>query len=151
MGLSDYSSMEQEIRDAPEMKVLPRGREVQARIISVNTGISDKNGARWYSPLVDVPEDPYVKEFNFFMWDPLDSAKLDPKQAARNRDQFNRFTKCFKIDLSKPFSWEDDLPGKLGWIITGIQHDDEYGDKNTVSKFVTGPQASPGKAANSDY
>ena len=54
MSLSDYSSMEQEIRNAPEPKVLPKGSEVKARIISVNTGVSEKQksyGARWYMPV----------------------------------------------------------------------------------------------------
>ena len=94
MSLSDYSSMEQEIRNAPEPKVLPKGSEVKARIISVNTGVSEKQksyGARWYMPLFDVPDDPIVKEFNTFIWDPLDHGKIDPKQAARNADIFNKF------------------------------------------------------------
>lgn len=143
MSLSDYSSMEQEIRNAPEPKVLPKGSEVKARIISVNTGVSEKQksyGARWYMPLFDVPDDPMVKEFNTFIWDPLDHGKIDPKQAARNADIFNKFTRCFKIDLSKPFSWTDDLPNKTGWVILGQVDDPQYGLKNTISSYVTGPR-----------
>jgi len=155
MGLSDYSSMEQEIRSTPEMKTLPRGAETKVRIVSVNSGISDKDGsqgARWFMPTFDCPDDPYVKEFNTFMWDPLTYNNIaDPKKVARSKDQFNRFTKCFKIDLSKPFSWEDDLPGKIGWIIVGVQSDDQYGDKNTVSKFVIGPQGAPAATKGTDY
>lgn len=151
MSLTDYSSMEGEIRNAPEPKILPKGKEVKVRIIQVRSGISEKeasNGARWYSPVMDVPDDPMVKEFNTFLWDPLTQDKLsDPKQKARNLDTFKKFIQCFKIDLSKPFDWETDLVGKTGWIITGIQTDDQYGDKNTVSKYVTGPAGAPGKSA----
>lgn len=150
MGLTDYSDMEGEIKNAPEPKILPKGKEVKARIVSVRTGVSDKNGATWYTPVLDIPDDPMVKEFSFFIWDPKDGDKIDPKQKARNLDQFNKFTKCFGIDLSKPFDWESDLAGKKGWVITGIQSDAQYGDKNTVSKFVTGPAGKPGQAADED-
>ncbi len=43
MSMSDYSDMEQEIREAPEPTILQAGTEIKARIITVNSGISDKN------------------------------------------------------------------------------------------------------------
>ncbi len=137
MSLTDYSDMEDEIKDAPEPKVLPRGTEVKARIISVRTGISDKNDCRWYQPVFDVPGDAMVVEFNDFMWE-LDRDKLDDKQFAKAMDRFRNFAAAFNIDYSRPFSWEDDLNGKEGWIILGFKKDDEFGDKNTVNKYVLG-------------
>jgi len=136
MSLVDYTDLEKEITDAPEPKVLPRGTEVKARIINVREGISDKNGARWYQPVFDVPDDPMVIEFNDFFWDLADRDKLDPKQAQRALYQFKQFASAFGIDYSKPFSWTDDLVGLEGWLIVGVRKDDEYGDKNTVSKYV---------------
>lgn len=141
MSLTDYSDLEKEIEDAPEPKTLPRGAEVKARIITVREGISDKNGAQWYSPVFDVPSDPMVIEFNSFFWDLADRDKLDAKQAQRSLYQFQKFAECFGLDYSRPFSWEDDLPGLEGWIILGVRKSDEWGDQNTVSKYVTGPKS----------
>lgn len=140
MSLTDYSDLEKEIDDAPEPKVLPRGSEVFARIITVNEGISDKNGAQWYMPIFDVPNDPMVIEFNDFMWDLADRDKLDPKAAQRAVYKFQKFAQAMNLDYSRPFSWTDDLIGLEGWVILGIQKSDEYGDKNTVSKYVSGPK-----------
>ena len=136
MALTDYSDLEQEIKDAPEPKVLPAGSEVKARIINVRSGISDKNDARWYSPVFDVPDDPMVVEFNAFFWELADREKLTPKEVQRGIYQFGRFAECFGIDYSRPFSWEDDLNGLEGWVILGLKKSEEYGDQNIIKKFV---------------
>ena len=135
MSLTDYSDLEQEIKDAPEPKILPVGSEVKARIISVRSGTSDKNDCVWYQPVFDVPDDPLVIEFNSFFW-VLDRDKLTDKQFTRGLSEFQKFATCFDIDYSRPFSWEDDLIGKEGWVILGVKKDDTYGDGNTVKKFI---------------
>lgn len=137
MGLSDYSDLEKEIANAPEPRTLPRGSEVKARIIAVRSGISDKNDATWYQPVFDIPNDPMVTEFNAFFWDLSDRDKIDEKQVARNMNAFKNFASSFGLDYSKPFSWEDDLIGLEGWIIVGVKKTDEYGDQNTVSKYLS--------------
>lgn len=136
--LTDYSALEQEIADAPEPTILPKGSEVKARIINMRGGISDKNGAQWYQPVFDIPDQPLAKEFNDFFWDLKDCDKLDEKSAARSMRKFKVFAEAFSIDYSKPFDWEDDLINLEGWIILGIKKDEEYGDSNTVSKYVAG-------------
>jgi len=135
MALTDYSDIEQEIKDAPEPIILPAGTEVHARIISVRSGISDKNDCTWYQPIFDVPDNPMVIEFNDFFWE-LDREKLDKKQFARALSDFQKFAAAFGIDYSRPFSWEDDLPGLEGDLIVGVRKDDTYGDQNTVKKYV---------------
>ena len=135
MSLTDYSDMEQEIKDAPEPVVLPAGTEVNIRIISVHSGISDKNDCKWYMPKFDVPDNPLVIEFNKFMWD-LDKKKLDLKQFGKALKEFQIFATSIGLDYSRPFSWEDDLVGLECWAILGIQKDEEYGDKNFIKSFV---------------
>ena len=135
MTLVDYSDMEQEIKDAPEPKTLPRGVEVKARIIAIRDGVSDTNNAQYYQPVFDIPDDPMIIEFNDFFWDLREKATIDPKQYQRNLNKFKNFAASFDVDISKPFDWED-LIGHEGWIITGFKKDDEYGDKNTVAKYV---------------
>ena len=135
--LTDYSNLEKEISDAPEPKTLPRGSEVKARIITVREGISEKNEAQWYQPVFDIPNEPLAMEFNDFFWDLSDCCRLDEKQAARALRKFKMFASSFDIDYSRPFSWTDDLIGKEGWVILGVRKSDEYGDQNTISKYLS--------------
>lgn len=139
MALTDYSDMEKEIDEAQEPSILPAGSEVKARIIAVRSGLSEKNNnAQWYSPVFDIPSEPMVKEFSGFLWDLKDRNKLDPKTAGRCAADFKNFAQAFGLNYSKPFSWEDDLVGLSGWIILGVKKSDEYGDQNTVKKYVVG-------------
>ena len=137
MVMTDYSDMEKEIQDAPELTILPRGTEVRARIINMREGISDKNEAQWYQPVFDIPDIPMAQEFNDFFWDLTDRDKLDDKSLARSLRKFKMFAEAFGLDYSKPFDWED-LIGLEGWVILGVRKDEEYGDSNTVSKYVIG-------------
>ena len=137
MALIDYSDMEQEILDAQEPTVLPKGTEVKVRIIQVRQGTSEKNGNDYLMPLYEVLGDgmEMVKEVSDFLW-VLDKEALSAKEYARALDQFKKFAKCFGIDLSRPFDPEEDLVGLEGWIIVGLRKSDEYGEKNTVSKYI---------------
>ncbi len=134
--LTDYSDLEQEIKDAPEPKVLNAGAEVKARIISIRTGVSDTNECEWYQVIYDIPDQPLVVEFNDFFWE-LDKEKLTEKQFARGLSDFQKFAKAFDIDYSRPFDKEVDWIGKEGWMILGFKKDEEYGDGNTVKKYLS--------------
>jgi hypothetical protein len=135
MSLTDYSSIEQSIANAPEPSCLEAGSEVKARIITVRSGISDKNECKWYSVVFDVPDEPMAMEFNDFFWE-LDQTKLTAKDYQRSLYKFKNFSAAFEIDYSRPFSWEDDLVGKEGWVILGIKKSEQYGDQNTIKKFI---------------
>ena len=139
MSMSDYSDLEQEIKDAPEPQILPAGSEVKMRIITVNSGISEKNDAKWYSVVFDVPSEVLCPSFSDFFWELGDRDKIDPKQFQSALRQFRTFAEAFNIDYSRPFSWEDDLPGLEGWAILKVVKDKsgEYPDKNGVSKYIT--------------
>jgi hypothetical protein len=150
MALTDYSELEKEVKDAPQPKILDKGSEVKARIIGINSGTSEKNGAKWFSPRFDIPSDPMVIEFNTFFWDLGEKTKVDPKQYARNLFQFQQFVQAFKLDISKPFDMEKDWIGKTGYLQVGIQHSEQYGDQNTVSKFVAGAGGNSPSTKGSD-
>lgn len=137
MALIDYSDMEQEILDAQEPTTLPKGTEVKVRIIQVRQGTSEKTGNDYLMPLYEVLGDgmEMVKEVSDFLWI-LDKEALTTKEYARALDQFKKFAKCFGIDLSRPIDIEEDLVGLEGWIITGIRKSEEYGEQNTVSKYI---------------
>jgi len=138
MSLSDYSELEQDIKNAPEPKILDAGTEVKGRIIVVNSGVSEKNDAKWYSVVFDVPDDALCPPFSDFFWELADKEKIDPKQFAQAIRSFKVFAEAFDIDYSRPFDWVDDLPGKEGWMIVGVKKDKsgEYPDQNKVSKYI---------------
>ena len=144
----DFSSVEQEINNAPAPHILPKGTEAELRIIKVNEGVSDKNNARWFMPAFDIPADPVAKELNAFFWNPLDNNKLDEKQRQKNNYQLQQFIKCFNLD-PKGFDF-DAIVNKKGWVILGIQQDSEYGDKNSINKYVV-PQSGNSAPAESAY
>ena len=135
MSLLDLTGIIDEINDAEEPTYLEKGTEANLRIVSVRTGTSDKNGCDWFSPMYEVMDHPLAMEFNSFLWAP-DKDKLTPKQYARALYDIKVFAKAFGIDLSKPIDYEDDLPGNTGWAILGVQKDEEYGDRNTIGKFI---------------
>lgn len=146
MYMSDYSSLENEIKNAPEPKTLKAGEEAKVRITSVFTKISEKNGVRWYMPVFDVPDDLLVEEFRGFFWDlskeieesdsDCENEGLSPSQYNKNMRSFKDFASCFEIDLSRPFSWTEDLIGKEGWVIVGLRTDPNYGEQNEVKKYI---------------
>jgi hypothetical protein len=149
MSLTDFSDYEKGITDAEAPKILPKGTIAKLRIILVRTGTSNKHSdAKWFQPVFDLPDDPMVVQFNDFMWFPGQQDKVEPDQFARNQYRLQTFVQAFGIDLSKPFDIENDWNGLTGYAILGFKQDSEYGDKNTISKYVSGPQSVPGKPAS---
>lgn len=143
MTLTDYSQIEKEIKDAPEPQILPKDSEVKLRIVRVDSGVIDdesKNsyGAEWHSITFDVPDEALCPMFNDFMWDLNSRDKIDPKQYQAALRQFRDFADAFNIDYSRPFNWEDDLPGLEGWAVLKVVKDKtgEYPDKNGVKKYI---------------
>jgi len=141
MSLIDLSGKMDEIQNAQEPTIAKNGSEHKLRIISCRGGEATEkvsgNECTYISPVYEVPNEPLVKEFSSFLWIP-DEGKLSPKAYARAMSDFNIFSKCFGLDLSKPFDYEDDLPGLTGWAILGTKKSDEYGEQNTIRKFVVG-------------
>jgi len=141
MSLTDYSLMENEIKNVPEAAILKKGTEVKARIITVKTGVVDKgesdyDGFSYFSVTFDAPDEPLAKEFNDFFWGLENKDKMSEKDFIRALRKFRNFAEAFGLDYSRPFDLEDDLPGKSGWVIVGVKKSDEYGDQNTVQKYL---------------
>ena len=143
MSLTDYSSLEKEIKDVPDMEILPRDTEAKLRIVKVDSGVIEdeqKNsyGAEWHSITFDVPAEANCPMFNHFMWDLNSKDKIDPKQFQSALRDFRGFAEAFNLDYSRPFDWENDLLNLEGWAVVKIVKDKtgEYPDKNGVKKFI---------------
>ena len=147
-SMLDLTGIIDEVEDAQEPTIAKSGSEQKLRIVSVRTG-TDKNGCDYFMPVYEVINAPMVKEFSHFMYVP-DRDNLSEKQFKRALYAVKVFVKCFSIDISRPIDYEDDLPGKVGWAILGSRDDDEYGEQNTIRKYVTGPEEKPAEDSAED-
>ena len=118
MSLLDLAHMIDEIEDAQEPTIAEKGSEQHLRIISVRTGLAGEYDCEYFSPVFEVIDAPLVKEFSCFLWVPTKD-KLSAKAFARSLYEIKIFAQCFKLDLSRPIDYEDDLPGREGWAILG--------------------------------
>lgn len=134
MSMLDLTQMQDEIEDSQEPTVADSGTEAKLRIVGVNSDY-DKNDNEYFMPLFEVTDAPMVKEFSDFFHVP-NRDKLTPKQYARSLNKIKNFTKAFGIDISRPIDYEDDLPGHTGWAILGARKDDEYGEQNTIRRYI---------------
>lgn len=156
MALTDYSSMENEIKDAPEPVALKAGTEVRARIIGVRTGVVEKEGSDYYgffyfSVSYDAPDEALASEFSDFFWGLENRDRMSEKDFNRALRKFRSFAEAFGIDYSRPFDLEDDLPGKVGWLITGKpKNTEDYGLQTTVAKYVSAPKGGGTQSPSTD-
>ena len=135
MSMLDLTGIMDDIEGAEEPTIAEPGEEYKLRIISVRGGIAGKTECEYFSPVYEVVDAPMVKEFSDFFWVP-DREKLSEKQYARACYALKVFASAFEIDLTRPIDYEDDLPGCEGWAILGSKKDEQYGDQNTVRKYI---------------
>ena len=118
-----------------ELDVLAEGTEAELKIIGMRAG-TDKNGNQYISPMFEVLGfGPNVKDFSRYLGLPGDGRTAKENVSAMS--MVSKFAKAFGIDLTKPFS-EDEVVGKRGWAILGIEKDQDGEPINKVNKFVTG-------------
>ena len=126
----DLSSMG--IDDVPEVYIMPSGSEVEARVVSAMKK-RDKNGTLFIMPFFDVPAEPDVAEF--FKYIPLPTEGESEKENNNRKRTLKLFGECFSIDWSQGFEIEE-IIGRTGWVLLGVSSSEEYGEQNTVKKFI---------------
>ena len=62
--------------------------------------------------------------------------EADAKRRKKQINRFQTFLAAFNVDTSSGSLDTDDLVGKTGWALTGIEKDPAYPDKATVKKFI---------------
>jgi len=127
--------MEVDVNDAVEPIVIEAGQEVRVRVTSVRTG-DDKNGKPYVMPVFEVPDEPNAKDFSDFMYSP-DKGKLSAKELAKAKWKMKTFFDATGFDNSRPFDPEDDWIGLEGWVIVGVSKSEEYGEQNTIRKYLS--------------
>ena len=118
-----------------ELDVLAEGTEAELKIIGLRSG-TDKNGNQYISPMFEVlGYGENVRDFSRYIGLPGEGRTAKENVSAMG--MVSKFAKAFGIDLSSPFS-EEDVVGKRGWAILGIEKDQDGEPVNKVNKFITG-------------
>jgi len=132
MSLLDYDELG--LDESQEPTLAKAGEEKKLRIVSVDSGV-DKNDMDYYLPRLEIADDPYSKEFTYFMYRP-DKNDMSEKQLNRARWNMKSFCQCFNIDVSRPSDPEDSWPGHEGWAVLGVSKSDEFGEQNYIKKLL---------------
>jgi hypothetical protein len=140
-SMMDLSSIIDDIDASEEPIVVDKGSEQKLRITYVRSGdakVKDSGDTcEYFAPTYEIVGAPLAKELSDFFYVP-NKEKLGEKgfQAASNK--IKDWAAAFKVDLGRPVDYEDDLVGLTGWGIMGLKTTDDYGEQNTVTKYVSG-------------
>lgn len=123
--LLDYN-----LDDIPELSLIAGGEEVRVRIVNAEKKISKNNNPMLSIQLepCEYPDAPLIFHNIMLPFEGMEKRKYG--NAMRN---LKKFVVCF--GLSMPLD-VDDIKGQEGYAIVGEESDEEYGDKNTIRKFV---------------
>ena len=122
--------------DAQEPYAMPDGTEAKVRIIECTVG-KDKNGLTYFMPRLEICDEPFSKDFTYFMHAP--DRGMDAKRLNRVRFMISQFFEAFSIDPSRPFDHVEDWQGLESWAILGLRRDAIYGEQNYVKSWVLAP------------
>lgn len=125
------SFLDPSLVDAQEPRPVSAG-EHKIRLLAVGEG-TDKNGHAYIQPRFDVPADPLSKDFTHFLHLPGDW--MDEKKLNTSRWLLLQFLQCFEIDPATETVWAE-LGGEEGWAMLGVKDDDEYGEQNTLRRYI---------------
>jgi hypothetical protein len=124
--------------DAVELTTVKNG-EHKIRYLAARSGV-DKNGADYFQARFEVANDPYVKDFTYFLG--LPSQYDDAKQMNQKKTKLKDF--CLALGVDPPASIADfkalmnsgDLVGLEAWAVLVEKDTDDYGMQNEIKKFL---------------
>jgi len=120
------------VADAVEPIVMNAGEEYQVRVISCDVKMN-KNDEPYMLPRFEVVDEPLAKEITKYFPIPFDG--LDDKKKNSAKLGLSRFFEAFGYEAGESFDSED-LIGLTGWVILGVEEDDQYGTSNYVKRFI---------------
>ena len=127
--------------DAKEPGVVEGGKEYKLTLVSYMTDENanmiriGKKGQKFFMPVYRIETDEFVKSVSQYIEVP-DKDAMDPATYESKKLTLEKWKKCFGaptggFDLA-------DLIGNSGFCILKVVHDDEYGDKNEITKMMAG-------------
>ena len=119
-----------ETGEATEPKAVSAG-EHKLRIVGATIDI-DKNGHPYFLPRFEIVGKPTARDFTKFHGLPHED--LDEKQLNAALWNLGQFKACFQVPAGKiPLN---ETVGLEGWAILGMKEDAEYGEQNTLRKYI---------------
>jgi hypothetical protein len=124
--------------DAVELKTVKPG-EYKVRFLGATSG-TNKNGGAYYQARLEVADDPYIKDFTYYIG--LPESYMDPKQMNNAKNNVKDF--CLAFGYQPPTYIADfkalmdsgDLVGMETWAVLLEKDSDEYGMQNSVKRFI---------------
>ncbi len=98
--------------------------------------VTSKNGNLYLNLRMSFVDNDDAEQVYRIMMIP-DDQDADEKKVKRWKKDFIAFFAAFDIEFSGSLDL-DSVVGQEGWCIIGLENDEEYGDRNTVKKFVKG-------------
>jgi len=120
------------ISDAVEPTVMNADEEYQARVISCEAKLN-KNNEPYMLPRFEVVDEPTAKEFSKYL--PLLFDGQDAKKKNNAKLGLQRFFDAFGVVAGDDLDTED-IVGATGWVILGVEEDDQYGTSNYIKRFI---------------
>lgn len=143
----DTMQIDVDTSDALEMGPVDAGEfKLQILKAEYRSGTA-ASGNEWSGILLtlDIPDVMEANIFSHMQFIPNEETQ-DGKQFERAKADFDKFKRALGFGPSDAFTI-DQLQGREPWGYLTIQSDDEYGDRNKVSRWIAGPSA----AAGADY
>ncbi len=99
------------------------------------------SNSNWKAILLtlDIPDETDAEIFSHMQFLP-DSENQERKRFERSKGDLAKFKAAFGIGDSEPFT-VDDLVGREAWAYLTIEQNEEYGDRNKVQRWITGPSS----------
>ena len=137
--MTEISNDPNRLDDAVELGTVPNGTECKVRFLSFNKGVN-KNGGDYYQARLEVADDPYIKDFTYYLG--LPGQYDDAKTLNRTKLKLRDF--CLAFGVQPPATIEDfcsliesgDLVGTEAWAVLNEKEDETYGMQNEVRKFI---------------
>jgi len=126
--------------DVVEPRSVSAGEEYRLRIIDVKLDDSgnlptNKNGDKYILPMFEIPDEVGAKNFTTYLG--LPGSSMSQKQLNEAKYRISQFLKCFGFDPENPPDDPTELIDNEGYAILGEKFDEEYGDQNTIRRFIT--------------
>lgn len=131
MGYVDLNNYDLENAQDP---IAMEPGEYKIRIIECDGERENSAGNPYLLPRFEVCDQPLAKDFTLYL--PLPHDEMDEKQKMRTIAKLKHFCQCFSISL-QGFDPED-LQGAEGWVMLGVDNDEQYGEQNYIKSFVAG-------------
>ena len=129
MGILDIN-----LADVPELTTVPAGTEVEVQIGSLEQGESKTGNPMLTCRLTILNEENVGSIFNYLTL-PVEDDDENTRNAKLRR--LKRFCDSFGIDYASGIDLEAAV-GKTSWAVVGEDSSEEFGNRNTIKRFVAG-------------